>query len=209
MHSPGQLARPGRAPAAQPALPRALRARPRLLPLTCRARAPACCARCAPRAPRTPPPAHLRYHAPPTARPARPCRTPCAPMPHASAPRTPAQCPRAPAPAARLLPRPAQGPARPRAPSCLVFGHNTPRCIATQFLLAHCPSQVTIQNCIVTQFLTSQPPLLQYNFMYCNIIFPTHCLQYNIYIATNPSKPTAIQFLALQYKNFLTILFGQ
>ena len=45
-------------------------------------------------------------------------------------------------------------PSRAPQPSCLVFGHNTPRCIATQSLLANCPSQVTIQNCIVTQFLS-------------------------------------------------------
>ena len=98
--------RPGRTPSAQPALPRALRARPRLLPLTCRARA-----RYALRAPRIPPPRTARC--PPRllhalrALPARPsaCCTPAA------------------------LHAPAPTPGRP---SCLAHCRNTKFCIVTQ-----------------------------------------------------------------------------
>ena len=87
--SPGaQAARP----AAQLALPRTLRVRPRLLPLTCSARAclsrPLRSARLARLRPRT-----ARCRAPPAARPERPAPQPAA-APCASCPRPCAPCPR-------------------------------------------------------------------------------------------------------------------
>ena len=158
-----QPTRPGHArPVPSACLPRAQRG-----PLTC-----------APPAARLPPPA--LHSGAPTA-------------PHARAPsslqRPPAR-PRTNSCALRARPAARPAPAQ-RLPSCPVLGHNTPRCIATQFLLAHCPSQVTIQNCIVTQFLSKltsftaiQFYVLQYNFsnplpaiqyFYCNQPFQTCC----------------------------------
>ena len=158
-------------------------------------------------------PARLpRFAAPCRARACRPLPLarllPARLSPAACAPRAPAACVRAPlrTPTPPALARPcclraqhsacvpqrsACAPSRAPLPNCLVFGHNTPRCIATQSLLAHCPAQVTIQNCIVTQF-PSKPSsftaiqfyVLQYKFsnplpaiayLYCNQSFQTYC----------------------------------
>ena len=175
VHSPGQPVHPSRAPT-----------------VPCRAPAAPCRAR--------PAPCHTRACRPVACVPARPAVQ--LPAGARCAPR-----PRAHAGACALRARPARSaPAqRPSVPSCPVLGHNTPRCIATQFLLAHCPSQVTIQNCIVTQFISQltsfaaiQFYVLQYNFsnplpaiqyLYCNQPFQTCCntiFSLAIYLGSSP-----------------------
>ena len=107
MHSPGQPARPGHAPAAQPALPHELRARPRLLSLTCRASA------CLQRPLRSACASHASARAPCAAVPL---------LPHALGAQRPARAPQ------RLLP------CAPQLPSPL-SQYNF--CIVIQFFLLH------------------------------------------------------------------------
>ena len=118
----------------------------------------------------------------------RACRLPCAPSA-----RTPLSHAR---PNAHLRPAPAhpRTPASalraPSVPSCPVLGHNTPRCIATQFPLAK-PAGCNTRDCIAIQSSHSQP-------LACNTIpsLASHLtLQYKIVLQYNLDSSQIPYFL--------------
>ena len=160
--------RPGRAPATQPALPHTLRARPRLLPLACRARA------CLPRARLLAAPAPQRL--------APACRPPVPRACYLRAPRAPSTC----APRERPLPaRPAralyaraptpQRPARPNAPPAHPAARPAPAYApSTPSRAPSCPVHChNTKFCIVTQPLNQSPAIQPRNIkLYCDTVFP-------------------------------------